>query len=145
MSTAIRPLAVVTGASSGIGRVLCHRLDRRGYRLMLVSRTEADLQAVADQVTEAQVVPADLAQPEGPATVSEALDRDGAHVEVLINNAGFGHYATVLDHEPELVEALMHVHYFSPLKLIQRCVPGMVANDKGHVINTASIAARIGP
>src|SRR4051812_33634340 len=87
--------AVVTGASSGIGRELAMLLAREGYALVLVARRTEPMRALADQLQQAQgtscvVVGADLGEPEGVHAVMREVKARQLDVEVLVNNAGFG-------------------------------------------------------
>ena len=106
--TRSRPVALVTGASSGIGLELARTAAARGHDLVLVARTESALRRLAealerDHGATARVVPADLSDPEGPAAVADAVAALGLEVDVLVNNAGFGLYGDFLDADPAVV------------------------------------------
>src|SRR5215472_8427719 len=94
MTTAGRPLALVTGASSGIGRELACELARDGHDLVLTARRDAPMQALAAELAghgaAATVIAADLSRPGGGGQLVEALAARSLEVEVLINNAGLG-------------------------------------------------------
>src|SRR5947209_12881237 len=89
-------IAVVTGASSGIGEQFARQLVERGYRVVLVARREDKLRELAAELggdDRPVVIPADLAMAEERDRLATRLDELGATVEVLVNNAGFGVYA----------------------------------------------------
>lgn len=97
-----RPVALVTGASSGIGREIARIAAARGHDLVLVARSEGALAALAGEVADrhgadAVVLPADLSDPGGPAAVVEGVDARGLDVDVLVNAAGFGVYGPYLE------------------------------------------------
>lgn len=143
-----RKTAVVTGASSGIGRETALRLADRGYRVVLIARRVEALQALADEIGPSDhslVAPMDLTD----ATVTnqrfaEVL-QDVGHVDVLVNAAGEGLLRAFLDHTENDVNRSMQLHYIAPATLIRLALPGMLGVGAGHVINVASVASRVGP
>ena len=107
--TGTRPVAVVTGASSGIGRELCRVLAREGYDLALVARRETALRELAAQLlvehqSRCTVIAADLSRPDGVAQVYDEVTMAGLEPEVLVNNAGFGVLGSFVDTEAEAEE-----------------------------------------
>lgn len=139
--------AVVTGASSGIGRQVAILLARRGFRLTLIARRSDRLNRLVTELgpaANATTMVADLADTDATAAAADRLAA-GASVDVLVNAAGFGLCLPFLEHADSLDRRLMQVHYFAPVALIRALLPGMLARRHGHVINVASIAAKIGP
>ncbi len=142
------PLALITGASSGIGEATAVLLARRGYRTLLVARRTERITALAQRLSQhAPSTPitldleqADLAEP----TMRKLLDEHGP-VDVLINNAGGNTLQPALDLPMQDHVRLMQVHYFAPLALIRATLPAMLERQRGHVINIASIATKMGP
>jgi hypothetical protein len=137
-------VALVTGASSGIGEALARRLARDGRHLVLVARRADRLEALAREVTEqhgvkAHVIPADLVQPGAGRTLLDEVARRGLTVDWLINNAGFGTLGRfdTLPVERELEEIRLNVETL--VELTGRCLPGMVARKRGAVMNIASV------
>ena len=137
--------SLVTGASSGIGLELARALARRGSHLVLVARDRARLEkAAADLAREwsvqAEVLSADLAQPDSPATLFAELSRRGRAIDVLVNNAGVGVWgefaSTSLADERRLVE----LNVLASMGLTKLFLPGMVARRRGRVLNVASTA-----
>src|SRR5580698_7553502 len=91
-SSSNRPVALVTGASSGIGAALARELARHGHDLVLTARSVAPMEALAEEArglgAAATIIPADLAAPGGAASLVQALS--GTEIEMLVNNAGLG-------------------------------------------------------
>jgi short-subunit dehydrogenase len=135
-------VAVVTGASSGIGADIARELSRRGHELVLVARSADKLQELADEVaTTAHVVPLDLADPEARAGLHADLEARGLVPQVLVNNAGFSTTGAVHVSDPERESALVEVDVKAVVDLCSRFLPGMVQRGSGAVLNVASTAA----
>lgn len=139
-------VAIVTGASSGIGRATALLLARAGASVVLAARREERLRDVAAAIERAGgralALPADLAQPEAPARlVQQTLDSFG-RVDVLINNAGFGHYGLVESASDDTMAELWAIHVMAPLRAIRAVLPHMRARGSGHIINVASVVGR---
>ncbi|MFP4144433.1 MAG: SDR family NAD(P)-dependent oxidoreductase [Phycisphaeraceae bacterium] len=139
-------LAMVTGASGGIGTCIARRLADRGYHLILVGRNRDHLEEVSDEVGERphRILEADLADPASLApAIREGLGR--RRVEVLVNNAGFGVYSPFLDQGPGEHRQLFEVNYFAAAEMIRLVLPGMIAARRGWVINVSSLSSKVGP
>lgn len=143
-----RPLAVITGASSGIGRVIAHRVAQRGYRTVLIARRLGRIESLAAELSQhapSRAVAMDLADAEliEPA-ITELIAREGG-VDLLINNAGYGVYGPFLQQSEAVHRRLMQVNYFAPLILTRQMLPGMLERGTGQVINIASVCVKMGP
>jgi len=141
-----RKYAVVTGASSGIGRELAALLAREGYALVLVARRTGPMQELAAQLQQAHGVPsvvvgADLSAPEGVRTVVDELKTRQLDVEVLVNNAGFGLAGSFEVLPAEQQVGMLDLNVRALTALTRELVPGMVARRRGYVLNVASLAA----
>jgi hypothetical protein len=141
-----RPVALVTGASSGIGLALARVLALEGHDLVLVARREAELQRLASdlsgwQSTESVVVPADLSTPDGAAEVARRVADAGLDIDVLVNNAGFGLQGSFADQPVEELQRMLAVNVVTLTELTRLVLPGMVARRHGRVLNVASTAA----
>lgn len=141
-----RAVALVTGASSGIGREIARQLAARGYRLVLVARRRDRLETLAREVrdawgVDAHVVPADLARDDGPDLVVEALQDLGLDVDFLSNSAGLGHFGPYVETDPGQEQEMIHVDLVSLSRLTKMLLPGMVARGRGRVLNVSSTAA----
>jgi short-subunit dehydrogenase len=136
--------AIVTGASSEIGRAFALELARRGHPVLLIARREDELSRVALQVSErggrAAVLAADLATPGGIDVVSRAVEALSA-VDVLVNNAGIGGYGEFVTQPLGSEAAQVALNIGAVVGLTRRILPRMIARRRGHVINVASILA----
>lgn len=141
-----RRVAVVTGASAGIGRALARELAARGYDPVLVARRRPRLEALARELAEAhgvqaRVVEADLAPDDGPDRVAEELQRLGLAVDVLVNNAGLGQFGDYVELDAAREQTQVHVNVVALTRLTRLLLPGMIERGRGRVLNVASTAA----
>jgi short-subunit dehydrogenase len=135
-------VAVVTGASSGIGADIARELARRGHELVLVARSADKLEALAEELpTTCHVVPVDLGNREARATLQAELDTRGLTVDVLVNNAGFSTTGPVHSSDVVREQQLVEVDVMAVVELCSRFLPGMVERGRGAVLNVASTAA----
>jgi short-subunit dehydrogenase len=137
-------IAVVTGASSGIGAVVACKLAARGYRVLLVARREDKLACLADDIRaaggQADVLAVDLADPKGVRAVYDRVMEIGEGIDVLVNNAGFGWYGYASDMPAEAALQMVQVNNAALAQLIVLFLPIMRGRGCGHVINVSSIA-----
>ncbi len=138
-------LAVVTGASSGIGREYARRLASRGVDLIAVGRRQERLDELATEFADVtvQTVVADLATPEGIETVIAVVG--GQPVTMLINNAGVAHYKAFVELPEEEAAELVGVKVLAPTLLTNAIAPGMVERGAGQIVNVAGMIAFSGP
>lgn len=130
----------ITGASSGLGRALAAHVLDRGYRAALTARDPGALSdLVAGSGDRAVALALDVTD---PAQIEDAV-RDAAgrfgRVDVLVNNAGYGLFATVEEATPDEVRAQFETNVYGPLQLTQAVLPGMRERGSGHVVNVSSI------
>ncbi len=137
--------AVVTGASSGLGRRLAARLAERGMSLVLTGRHAARLDETADQIRRdaprvtVETVAADLSSRSG---VSALLEHVGERpIEVLVNNAGFGSYGPFAEANPDREADEVAVDVNAVVTLARTYLPGMLARGSGGILNVASTIA----
>jgi short-subunit dehydrogenase len=140
-----RRLALVTGASAGIGAAFARAYAERGVDVALVARRRDRLEALAGELraahgVEAHVIAADLSKPEPQASVMAALEDLGRHVDILVNNAGFGIPRIFTDAPWAEQRDFMMTMALAPVALAYAVIPGMVARRWGRIINLASIA-----
>jgi uncharacterized protein len=141
---ATRPLAAVTGASSGIGATFARRLAARGYDLILVARRKDRLDALARELREqhgasAEALAADLTLDAGMQLVEDRL-RAAPNLALLVNNAGFGVGGRFSSAEIAGQEGMHRLHIIATLRLTHAALEGMVARNSGAVINVSSVA-----
>jgi short-subunit dehydrogenase len=140
-------VVLITGASSGIGAATARLLARQGMRVVLTARRQDRLEALAREIEReggaALAIPADLSDPSAREALVDQVEARWGPVEVLINNAGFGYYATVEDTPWEVVRRMFEVNILAMIHLTQRVVPGMRRLGRGHILNIASVAGYI--
>jgi short-subunit dehydrogenase len=138
-------LALVTGASSGIGRAFAQRLAADGYDLVAVGRRLDRLEELAASVTsvKVQALVADLSTDEGIAAVAEVCSTQP--LTMLVNNAGVAHYMPIAQLPADKAMELVHVKVVAPTMLVRAAVPGMIARGLGTIINVAGMIAFSGP
>jgi len=136
-----RPVALITGASSGIGETFARQLADRGYDLILVARRADRLQAVAASLpVNARVLPADLTTDEGLQTTEQAI-RNTPGLELLVNNAGFGTLKRFWVADLQGQVAMHQLHVMATVRLTHAALGAMVERGHGAVINVSSVAA----
>src|SRR5512135_1167893 len=137
-----RPLAFVTGASSGIGRAFAERFARTGYDVTIVARRGNMLDELAQNLqrthgVRVDVIAADLGKSADLRRVEKRLEQ-AESLELLVNNAGFGAYMPFLQLDPDTAEELINVQVLAVTRLTRVALPGMIARKKGAVINVSS-------
>jgi short-subunit dehydrogenase len=145
MTTKDQNIALITGASSGIGAVYADRLARRGYDLILVARNKKRLSALARRLENetrrtVQTVVADLTVGDDLHRV-EGILRTNPAVALLVNNAGLGAVAPLVEADVNKMEGVIHLNVTALTRLTYAAVPGFVARGGGTVINIASVVA----
>jgi uncharacterized protein len=144
MTSPTRPLALVTGASSGIGADLSRELARDGHDLVLAARTVAPMERLAAELAaegaSTAVIAADLSKPGGAAALTSAIETRGMMVDVLVNNAGLGAVGRFDQMDPLRIGEMLQVNIVALTELTRLLLPGMVARRRGNVMLVASIA-----
>jgi short-subunit dehydrogenase len=140
----MQPVCLITGASAGIGTALAREFAKAGHALVLTARREAQLAALADEITakgltRPLVITADLATPTGPARLAEALAERGLEPAIVVNNAGFGLLgeAAELDRAHQLAMIDLNVRALTDLTL--RWLDS-IRRHRGGILNVASVA-----
>lgn len=150
-------VAVVTGASTGIGRATALKLAHAGTRLALVARSKDKLESLADEVSEiarqradaevngkdgvdpaALVAVADVADPDAVATMAERVRGTFPQVDILVNNAGIGHWSSFAETPPEKVRKIMEVNFFGALHCTRAFLPRMLERRSGTLVFVSS-------
>ena len=141
-NTTARRVAVVTGASSGIGEATARLLAERGWLCVLVARREDRLRQLADEI-DGEIEVCDVADRAAvDAIASRVLERHPA-VDLLVNNAGIPMRDTFPEADLDLVEQVLAVNYFGGAYCTRALLPGLKAAKRGHVVNVVSIAGAI--
>lgn len=143
MSTTTRNIAVITGASSGIGAIYADRLARRGHDLVLVARRADRLQVLADTISAAhgvrvETLVADLATKAGQDSVIQLLASDPA-ISVLVNNAGIARLAPVAASTEQDLSSQLALNITALTRLTHAALPGFKERRQGTIINIASV------
>jgi short-subunit dehydrogenase len=138
--------ALITGASSGIGKALAEALAKRGARVIITARSEAGLNAVAEGLRAAraplvEVIALDLAAPGGAAKLAEAVKAKGLEVDLLVNNAGFGKWGEFVSVDAATDAEMVQLNITALVELCHLFLPPMIARGDGGIINVASVAA----
>jgi len=137
-----KPLALVTGASAGIGATFARRLARDGYSLILVARRADRLEEIARELGGAETLPADLTSEDDLRRV-EARIENAANLELLVNNAGFGIMGRFYQRPIEGFVKMHQLHVMAAMRLSHAALRGMVERGRGGLINVSSVAGFI--
>ncbi len=143
MSDDSRPLAIVTGASAGIGRELARLAAADGFQPLLVARRRDRLERLSEELAStldvnALIAATDLTRADGPEMVVEAAG--AAPIEMLINNAGFATYGPFATTPLERTSSLLALNVVALTRLTRLCLDGMLARGRGFIMNVASTA-----
>ena len=139
-------IALITGASAGIGATFAQELARQGYHLVLVARSRDKLQQLADQLHHlhnitVDVIPQDLTSPNAGASVFAAVQQQGIHVDLLVNNAGMGDYGDFAESDRDFQLQMIQLNIAALVDLTHHFLPPMRQRRAGSIINLASVAA----
>ncbi|MFD1738201.1 SDR family NAD(P)-dependent oxidoreductase [Bacillus salitolerans] len=143
-------VAMITGASKGLGKALAIAFAKEGYRLAICSRGEEALQQVKKELesmgAEVIAVIADVAKIRDVDRFVSVVENVYGQIDVLVNNASiFGHGPKLLlDYSAEKFEEVLSVNVMNPFLLTKRVLPGMLSRNEGSVINVTSEAGRTG-
>lgn len=141
------PIALITGASAGIGATFARQLAAEGHDLILVARRTAALDHLAAELrskhgVSVETMTADLTQDDDVARVAAKLGSTD-RLAILVNNAGFGSRGLFFESAPEQQDAMHRLHVLATERLTRAALPGMVARRAGGIINVASVAGFI--
>lgn len=134
--------ALVTGASSGIGEAIAHKLGKAGVGMVLVARRKDRLDAIASRYANVEVLPADLTTDAGLYAVLERLrDTTRPTVELVVNNAGFGTSGSFAQAEPERLSREISLNINALTRISHEAVRQMQPRGHGYLLNVSSIAS----
>ncbi len=139
---------VITGASSGIGRLLALRLAGRGARLALLARRRDELASLVAEIEggggEALAVVCDLGDDRQSAAAIGQIRSWAPRIDLLVNNAGYGAHRPFLETSPEEAERMMRVNFGGSYTMTHGLLPGMIEGGQGWIVFVSSVAGRIG-
>jgi short-subunit dehydrogenase len=138
-------VALVTGASRGIGRAVATAAAARGATVGLIARNEPELRAVLDEIGgHGTVAVADISSRDETERAVARVQAELGPIDVIVANAGIGQYGPFVDADPAQFEQLMAVNVLGTMYVLRAALPGMVEQRKGHVVIVASVAGRLG-
>jgi short-subunit dehydrogenase len=144
----VKRIALVTGASSGIGEAFAERLAAEGFDLVITARREARLRAVQSRLqekygTRVEVIVEDLNEAAAPARLCVELEARGVKIDVLVNNAGYGVPGSYLSSSWDVHTRFLQIMVIAVAELTYRLLPGMIERQYGRIINVSSLAGLV--
>jgi uncharacterized protein len=135
----MKNLALVTGASSGIGEVYARKLSAKGYGLILVARRKDRLAALAEELPDCDIIQADLSDAVDLGKI-EARIASASNLEFLVNNAGFGVHGEFAQTPVEAQDKMHRLHVIAVERLTHAALQTMIKNQSGSIVNVSSVA-----
>ena len=137
----MKPVALITGASAGLGVEFARQLSAKGHRLVLAARRKDRLEALAAELGNARAVAIDLSRANAAAKLMTDLEANGEQVELLVNNAGFGLIGRFAELDAKRQRQMIDLNVGALTELCRAVAPGMIARKSGGIVNLASTAA----
>jgi NADP-dependent 3-hydroxy acid dehydrogenase YdfG len=134
-------VALVTGASRGIGRAAARALDQRGALVGLVARSDDELRTVAGELGRGVALPADVSDREALESAISGFASDAGPIGLAVANAGLTHTTPFVDLEPDRADEIVRVNLLGTLNLVRAVLPGMLDRGRGHLVVVSSAAA----
>lgn len=139
------PVALVTGASRGIGEACARTLSTAGHRVVLLARDEAALATVATSLAgETLVVAADVTDPAAVEAAYSRIEGEWGPVEVLVANAGAGSSTPLTETSDEEWQRMLELNLTAPFRFVRRALPAMTSAGRGRIVVVASVASKVG-
>jgi short-subunit dehydrogenase len=137
----MKEVALITGASAGLGVEFARQLSKRGHRLVLIARRKARLEGLAKELGNTRAVSIDLSKKDAAAKVMADLEANGEIVNLLVNNAGFGLIGRFAELDAQRERQMIDLNVGALTDLCRAVAPGMIERKSGGIINVASTAA----
>jgi len=137
----MKPVALITGASAGLGAEFARQLSRKGHRLVLAARRKDRLDALAAELGNARTVEIDLGKPGAAAELVRNVEAAGEQIDLLINNAGFGLRGRFVDLDAAREREMIDLNCGALTDLCRAVAPQMIERRSGGILNIASTAA----
>ena len=137
----MKKVALVTGASAGLGVEFARQLSKRGHRLVLVARRKERLEKLAKEIGNARAVAIDLSKANAAAKLMADLEENGEVVDLLVNNAGFGLIGRFAELDAKRLRQMIDLNVGVLTDLCRAVAPGMIERKSDGIINVASTAA----
>jgi len=137
----LKKVALVTGASAGLGVEFARQLSKSGHRLVLVARRKDRLETLAKELGNARAVAIDLSKANAAAKLMADLEANGEVVNLLVNNAGFGLIGRFAELDAKRLRQMIDLNVGVLTDLCRAIAPGMIERKSGGIINVASTAA----
>ena len=137
----MKKVALITGASAGLGVEFARQLSKRGHRLVLAARRRERLEELAEELGNARAVAIDLSKKDAAAKLMADVAAAGEEVEILVNNAGFGLIGKFAELDAKRERQMIDLNVATLTDLCRAVAPQMIARKSGGIINVASTAA----
>jgi hypothetical protein len=137
----LKKVALVTGASAGLGVEFARQLSRRGHRLVLAARRKERLEELAKELGNARAVAIDLSKANAASKLMADLEANGETVELLVNNAGFGLIGRFAELDAKRERQMVDLNVGVLMDLCRAVAPAMIKRKSGGILNVASTAA----
>jgi short-subunit dehydrogenase len=143
-----QPVAIITGASSGIGEAAARALSGNGYRVVLAARRKERLISLASKIQEgggeALAIPTDLRQLDQIQRLVESTLQAYNRIDILVNSAGYGKLVWLDEQTQTDIQDQLQVNLTGAIQITREILPWMIAQDGGHIIHIASVASWVG-
>jgi short-subunit dehydrogenase len=137
----LKKIALITGASAGLGADFARQLAKRGYALVLAARRKDRLEKLANELGNARVVVIDLSKKDAAARLMADIEAAGEEAEILVNNAGFGLIGSFAELDAGRLRQMIDLNAGALTELCRAVAPHMIARRSGGILNVASTAA----
>ena len=134
-------VALVTGASAGLGVEFARQLSKRGHRLVLAARRKDRIDALATELGNARTIAIDLSEPDAAAKLMANIEAASEEVAILVNNAGFGLIGRFAELDADRLRKMIDLNVGTLTDLCRAVAPGMIERKSGAILNVASTAA----